>query len=488
MSKKIDEQMVPLSAVTKLVEEASVKTADRLMAAIGVDDSMGTKHLSTESERMMTEQGEPEEAREKLRKMLDELPVEAQDTWLRTYYSSREYAKGEPDLKVRAEEYAARTAWDSVKRKFTKDGDAWKQIGAAVTFDTISGKWVVTHSSLAQPMEFSDQKDAEALFSLVTAKEKPFVNWNGNKQAYEVTHRSWEDPVVAKTLDDAVGIAARKMKDEGWSDTEITAETQKLIESAKKEAVMAATYVDKGATPKGDQLHSDHSSIPEPKVAGTTTVETPHDTIPKSTGKGAMQFKHTESAAGFDKLVEQLARSKGLIKEASEVAGIDVDAAVLVWRTGLTVEADAKQNVKGGPSKDLVSGVGAPTDKISQPREGHPKVPGYVNTEGLAMDTLPKSDLSQSIEFKHKDGAAKFDRLVDQLKKQKGLTTEMQKLASEQGVDVASTAWKRGAKALKKKYSKGKKGFDRSACVADLTAAGIQNAEAFANWLSNVEE
>jgi cation transport regulator len=57
----------------------------------------------------------PKSSREKIRKMIDELPVHAQDIWIGVFNSSKEYGK--------SDEYAARAAWSAVKEQYKKTED-----------------------------------------------------------------------------------------------------------------------------------------------------------------------------------------------------------------------------------------------------------------------------------------------------------------------------------------------------------------------------
>jgi cation transport regulator len=57
----------------------------------------------------------PKRSRERIRKMIDGLPVHAQNIWISTFNSAKEYGKDD--------EYAARAAWDAVKKQYKKTED-----------------------------------------------------------------------------------------------------------------------------------------------------------------------------------------------------------------------------------------------------------------------------------------------------------------------------------------------------------------------------
>ncbi|MEM3509388.1 MAG: ChaB family protein [Candidatus Aenigmatarchaeota archaeon] len=74
--------------------------------------SKGTKE---EIQKEITEK--PKESRERIRKMIDELPIHAQDIWISTFNTTKKQGKDD--------EYAAKVAWDAVKKQYEKKDNKW---------------------------------------------------------------------------------------------------------------------------------------------------------------------------------------------------------------------------------------------------------------------------------------------------------------------------------------------------------------------------
>jgi hypothetical protein len=93
----------------------------------------------------------------------------------------------------------------------------------------------------------------------------------------------------------------------------------------------------------------------------------------------------------------------------------------------VNVKADAKQNSKAGEVSGFQSGESA----SSGPKGNVPSVPGKVVTEAPAIQTLPKPvKTGHELKTDHEAMAAKADKEIEALKRNKGLVTEKSKLAS----------------------------------------------------------
>lgn len=157
-----------------------------------------------------------------------------------------------------------------------------------------------------------------------------------------------------------------------------------------------------------------------------------------------VEAKSAEEAQGIiEKSLTDSGQDESSAKEYSE-ALVEKVQAKLKETTSMKVEADSKQVTPSKPDKPLVSGVGAPTDKISQPKGDHPKVPGYVSTE-KAMATIEpakkdKNALKQQHGGDYNSLAKASDSEVLKLQRSRGLMTEVAKLAStEEGAQALQT-------------------------------------------------
>jgi len=108
------------------------------------------------------------------------------------------------------------------------------------------------------------------------------------------------------------------------------------------------------------------------------------------------------------------------------------------------VTAEMKQNMKGTPESELVSGGPKSDEGIkSGPKGDMPAGSGKVKHEGLAKDVLPKSDFSDSMKSEmdlgHAKGlAAKSEGEIKRLMQADGFRKEMIKMAStDQGLELA---------------------------------------------------
>ncbi|MEM4460756.1 MAG: ChaB family protein [Nanopusillaceae archaeon] len=61
-----------------------------------------------------------ESSKEKIKKIIDELPIRAQDIWISTFNAAKKQGKDD--------EYAERVAWDAVKKQYTKKDNKWVEI------------------------------------------------------------------------------------------------------------------------------------------------------------------------------------------------------------------------------------------------------------------------------------------------------------------------------------------------------------------------
>jgi hypothetical protein len=98
------------------------------------------------------------------------------------------------------------------------------------------------------------------------------------------------------------------------------------------------------------------------------------------------------------------------------------------------VTADANQNVKGGPKGELVSNIPSGESASSGTKGNFPDVPGKTVTEGPALDALPKGEktkfaLQQKHEGDYASLAKQSDAEIEKLKRQKGMMTEVRKMA-----------------------------------------------------------
>jgi len=171
--------------------------------------------------------------------------------------------------------------------------------------------------------------------------------------------------------------------------------------------------------------------------------------------------------------------------------------------SGTAKQAASSQVTPGKPSTPLVKGVGVPTDKIKQPKEGHPEIPGYVSTEPPAVAAVPsvkpgKDSMKQQHASPYESLARESDSGIDKLNRKRGLMTEVAKLAStDEGAELlsrfiaaamvsrkAAEMGEEGRRALATKFKKGEKGFDMSACIQSLkNEKGIDNPEALCQHL-----
>lgn len=154
-----------------------------------------------------------------------------------------------------------------------------------------------------------------------------------------------------------------------------------------------------------------------------------------------VEAKSAEEAQGIvEKSLTDSGQDESSAKEYSEALMEKVQAK-LKETTSMKVEAESKQVTPSKPNKPLVSGVGVPTDKVSQPKGGHPVVPGYVSTETAPKTIEPakkdKNALKQQHSGDYSSLAKASDSEIKKLQGKKGLMTEVAKLAStEEGAQA----------------------------------------------------
>lgn len=309
--------------VAKLVDGFKAK----MVKAFGEDSA-----LTQESEAIMEGQKLADGEKETVRKMLDGLPKEAQSMWLKTYFDAKAYAQTQNDLRNKASEYAGRTAWASVKTRFTKTGEGWQNKKASISFDAAIGKWIVDHPHFLLPVSANDKKSAELLLGIVADSKKPDVKVVDN--TFSITHPDWVEPVVAQSAEEATSVVTRKLVDEGWSNNEAEATAQELIVSKQKEKIMGSIEVNadtKQNMNKGEVsgIQSDEgASSPknqQPNVGGKVSIESPpKGKTPETTcHEGQTTSDYAAAAGKMDKTIQQVNRQKGLMKACAKLASTD---------------------------------------------------------------------------------------------------------------------------------------------------------------------
>jgi hypothetical protein len=334
----VPEAITPAQAAAE--EEAAARVSSKILGTVreGLRKSFGADDvpigLSDESEKLMAERGIPEAERPDLRKQLDGLPTEAQSMWLKTFTDAKVYALSQEDLKASASEYAARTAWSVVDRRFEKKNSHWAARKASIEFDAGIGKFKVDHKSLMKPLTFASRPEAETAFNAISAAAAPTVKVEG--EGFSLTHPDWKEAVSAASAEDAQNVAQRKLEDEGWSDTEAQTKAGELVAAAQKEKVMAGIEV-KGDAKQGKDGVTGIAPATEGitqgkdgsvKVPGYTSTEgQPGKAVPATTKPLATQNDYAAGAAAHDRMVNQLKSKKGLMTVAAsfrDCSAIDV--------------------------------------------------------------------------------------------------------------------------------------------------------------------
>ena len=330
---------VPEAELEQKTDEIAKKLADNVVQAVrqkiisALDPAPG---LGQEAESLMEGHKLLDEERGHLRKMLDGLPVEGQAMWLKTYFDAKAYALTQEDLKNRPREYAGRTAWASVKQRFQKMNDEWRGKGTSITFDASLGKWMVDHRHFLLPIVTASKEEAEALLKIVARAQKPEVKTGDGK--FNITHPDWEEPVVTPSIEEARDIVARKLRDEGWSETESSSAAMELVGIEKKEKIMGSIEVkaDTKQVPQKGEVSGistdEGASSPKnqpPAVGGKVSVEgQPGKAVPKAEAHAQeIRTDYEAEARGMDKLVKQVQQHKGMLKTTAAISdrfGADV--------------------------------------------------------------------------------------------------------------------------------------------------------------------
>lgn len=151
--------------------------------------------------------------------------------------------------------------------------------------------------------------------------------------------------------------------------------------------------------------------------------------------------------------------------------------------SSIKVEADAKQNTKGGTDAQPVTGITPKTEGIKQPKGGEPVVPGHTVTETPKGGPEAAKSHPHEIKTDYESQAKKHDKMVEQLKGKHGLMTTTAAAIDKFGAHVIKRAQEEGQAALRDKYLDGE-AFSRAKCVEEQKKGEFpDDADSFCGWL-----